>query len=290
MAVLTNTTTSEDIEYSLDVEMITNFNQDVNQLTDLLGIVSPEVMHAGQALYQYKVEGSLDGTAYTEGDEVPLSKYTLAKGEAIELTTTPYRKLTTVQAIQRSGYEAAVVRTDAKMLQDVRADIVDTFFDYLANGTGAATGTTFQMALAQADAVLMDAMEANHDSAERIIHFVNRFDVADYLGTAQVTTQNAFGMTYIESFLGVSDVFVTSKVEQGTLYAVPAENLHLYGADFGELSRAGLSYTTYDGSLIGVAHQPAYSRVSCETHVLSGALLLAEITDYIVKATIEEAV
>ena len=290
MAVLTNTTTTEDIDYALDVEMITNFNQDVDKLAELLGIVSPEVLHAGTALYQYTVSGSLDTTERAEGDEVALSKYTLTKGDAIELSPTAYRKLTTAEAVLRSGYEPAVLRTDKKMLQDVRAAIMDGFFGYLANGTGSATGTTLQMALAQADAVLSATMEANSDSSERVIHFVNTYDVADYLGSATVSTQTAFGMTYIENFLGITDIFVTSKVDQGTLYAVPTENLHLYGADFSELSSAGLGYTTYDGSLIGVNHEADYSRVSCITNVLSGALLLAEITDYIVISTIAEAV
>ena len=161
MTVLTNTTTTDDIEYALDVEMITNFNQDVDKLAELLGIVSPEVLHAGTALYQYTVSGSLDTTERAEGDEVALSKYTLAKGDAIELAPTAYRKLTTAEAVLRSGYEPAVLRTDKKMLQDVRAAIMTDFFGYLANGTGEATGTTFQMALAQAEKCLVEAMRAH---------------------------------------------------------------------------------------------------------------------------------
>lgn len=288
MTVLDNTTTTEDIDYALDVEMLQNFNQDMDQLQEFLGIVSPEVMAAGTALYQYTIDGALDETERAEGDEVPLSKYTLTKGDAIELAPKAYRKLTTAEAVLKSGYERAVVRTDTKMLNDVRGSILADLFGYLANGTGEASGTSFQDALAQTDAVLADAMEENNDAPGTIVHFVNRFDIADYLGKATVSTQTAFGMTYIQSFLGIDNIFVTSKVDEGTIYATPAENLHLYGIDFGALSQAGLSYTTYDGSLIGVNHEPAYDRVSAQTHVLSGATIIAEILDYIVKGTVAE--
>ena len=102
MTVLTNTTTTDDIEYALDVEMITNFNQDVDKLSEFRGIVSPEVLAAGTALYQYTVSGELDATARAEGDEVALSKYTLVKGDAVELELKAYRKLTSAEAILRS--------------------------------------------------------------------------------------------------------------------------------------------------------------------------------------------
>lgn len=286
MAVTTNTTTSSDIEHALDVEFAANFNQEYDRLADVLGIVTPEVVTAGTAMYQYKVTGSLDTAEVAEGDEVPLSKYTVKKEAIGEIELKPYRKLTTAQAVLKSGYENAVVKTDAKMMKDIRADIISKFFEFLATGTGTATGTTLQAALAQADAALSVAMEENGDHPDRIVHFINPLDAADYLGTAAVTTQTVFGMTYLQDFLGIRDVFTTAKVAKGSVYVTPAENIHMYGIDFGALASAGLDYTVYEGSLIGVAHQPAYNRVSAETHVVTGATLLAEILNYIVKGTI----
>lgn len=286
MAVLDNTITTDDVNYSLDVELIQNFNQDVDVLENILGIVSPEVVAAGTALYQLTVDGELDATEHEEGDEVALSKYTVTKGDAITVAPKPYRKLTSAETILQSGYEAAVLKTDQKMLAHVRSDIMSDFYTYLANGTGEASGTSLQAALAQADAELYDTLENNADATSRAIHFVNRFDIADYLGQATITTQDAFGMSYIQNFLGLSDVIVSSKVPSGTIYVTPAENLHLYGIDFGSLSQAGLDYTVYDGSLIGVQHTGAYDRFSGETHVVSGAKLFAEVLDYIVVGTI----
>ena len=60
MTVLTNTTTAADLETALDIEMTSNFNGELNKLLEILGIVSPEIVSAGTALYQYTVSGSLN--------------------------------------------------------------------------------------------------------------------------------------------------------------------------------------------------------------------------------------
>lgn len=286
MAAPDNITKAEDIAYALDVEMNLNFKQEYDRLAEILGIVSPEVVPAGTARYLYKVEGALVDGAVGEGEEVPLSKYTLKKVPIGEHTIRKYRKETTAETILKSGYRNSILRTDEKMMRDLRAIIIEDFFGFLAGGTGKATGPTLQAALAQADATLADTLEKNGDHAGRIVHFVNRFDIADYLAGATVTTQTLFGMTYIKSFLGVEDIFVTSKVPKGTVYVTPTDNLHMYGVDFASLGSAGFGYVAQDGSLIGVHHDVDYRNVSADTHVVSGMDMLAEILDYIVVASI----
>ena len=290
MAAADNTTTKDDINLSLDVEFVQAFKGEADRLAEVLGIFAPEVRTAGTALYQVKVEGTLNTAAYTEGDLVPLSKYTVKKVPMGSFDPVPYRKLTTAAAIVQSGHEAAVLRTDQKMLSDIRRDIVSKFFGFMKTGTGAATGKTLQAALANMDATLADSMESNGDGApEGIVHFINRQDAAAYLGTQPVTTQTLFGMTYLMDFLGVQRVFLTNQVEKGTVWATPTENIHLFSLDFSGLSASGLSYQTQDGGLIGVAHGPAYDRASVETHVMSGMLLFPEVKDYMVKVTIAPA-
>lgn len=288
MAALTNTIKAEDVVESLDREFIANFNGDMSRLTEILGLFGPEIVPAGTAMYTYTVTGSLDTTTVAEGDEVPLSHYEVEKTPIGEHTVKPYRKLTTAQSILKAGYEGAVMRTDRQMVKDIRADILKGFFTYLAKGTGTATGAGLQATLAQSDAKLSDTLETNGDSADRIVHFVNPYDIADYLGNAQVTTQTVYGMTYIQSFLGVSDIFVTNKVAENTVYATPVENIHVYGVDFSTLGQAALTYTVQDGGLIGVHHTPNYERTSSETYTLVGCDLLAENLSYIVKGTITD--
>ncbi|MCI9129347.1 MAG: hypothetical protein HFJ65_03385 [Eggerthellaceae bacterium] len=281
-----NTITTTDVDRALDIEMLTRFNHDTTRLLELLGIFGTETVAAGTALYQYKVTGELNTDERAEGEIVPLSNFKAKKGDPITVNVDFYRKSTTAEAILKSGYENACVKTDDKMLTKVRGKIMSDFFTYLANGTSTATGKNLQAALAKADATLADKLESNDDAAETLIHFVNRFDIADYLAEANVSTQTAYGMTYIQSFLGVDNIFVTSKVPQGTVYVTPSENIHIYGVDFGALDSAGLTYSTLDGSLIGTAHTAEHDCASAMTHVAVGAKMLAEVLDYIVKATI----
>lgn len=289
MAVLDNTVLAANIAAAQDIEMLQNFNGDADRLAEILGIFSPEVVAAGTTMYQYSVTGTLSATSVAEGDEVPLSEYEVEKTPVATITVKPYRKLTTAQAILKGGYENAIAKTDRKMLSQVRAGIISDFFTFLGKGTGTATGAGLQAAFAQADAKLRDTMETNGDAADALVHFVNPFDIADYLAGADVTVQTVFGMQYLQSFMGVENIFITNKVTKGTMYVTPIENIHIYAVDFAALGTAGLEYAVQDGSLIGVHHTPAYNRTSAETYVLTGALMIAEIKDYIVKATITAA-
>lgn len=295
MAATANTSTSSDINVALDQELISNYKGDFDRLSELLGLFGVETVAAGTALYQSKIDvtlnnsktdGSSSGTAYVEGDEVALSKATAKKVPVGAISIYPYRKRTTAAAIAQSGYETAVYRTDQKLLAAVRSDVISEFISFLDKGTGTATGETLQHALAVAAATLENTLETNNDEGGNVIHFVNRMDVADYLGKANVSTQTLYGLTYLEDFLGIPNVFLTNRVASGSIYTTTSENIHAYAADFSALAQAELAYATDDSGVIGVAHAPAYDHVSAETHVLSGLLLFPENTDYIIKGTI----
>ena len=296
-----NSVTTKEMNVALDQELVKAFGGEYDRLAEILGIFSVETVAAGTALYQTEVTGALNdaadadsgtssGAAYVEGEEVALSQYTAKKTPVAVARPKPYRKLTTAEAILKSGYDVAVLRTDRKMLSNLRNAVLDEFFEFLATGTGSAAGATLQATLANVDATLGNSMETNGDSdAGGVVHFVNRLDAAEYIGAAPITTQTAFGMTYLQTFLGIQNVFLTSKVAKGTVIATPAENVHAYGVDFGALAQGGLSYATSSNGLVGVAHTPAYDRVSAETHVLSGLTLFPEVTDYIVKGAVGPA-
>ena len=289
------------VNTALSAEFIANFKQENDRLLELIsaGAYAVETMPANTQLYQLKVTGELNdaktddsssGTAYVEGDLVALSKYKTEKVNLATVDIQPYRKLTTGAAILAGGYEQAVLRTDAKMAQNMRAKAIKRYFDFLANGTATATGTGLQAALAYSDAALADKMEDNGDELGTPIHFINRQDAAAYLGTAPVTVQNLYGLTYLESFLGVTGVFLTSKVPSGTMYTTCKENVRVFGLDFAELSRAGLDYDTDSDGLVGVYHEPARDHVSAETGAVLGMNIVPEVTDYIVKGTIAPSV
>lgn len=289
----TNAITTTQVCTALDQEMIENFAGEYDRLEEILGLFPAETVAAGTALYQYKITGALNATVPAEGESTPLSQYTVRKSFADELGIKRHAKQTTAEAILKSGFENAIVKTDKKMLSHLRKLVLGDFFTALNRGTGAlpsgTTAATLQAAIAQADAVLADALETAGDEASGIVHFVNPFDIADYLAAKDVTTQTLFGMTYLESFLGVENILVTNNVAKGKVIVTPVDNIHVRGIDFASLGESGLSYETEARGLIGVHHVPDYDRGSADTYTMVGANFMPEILNYIVKADITAA-
>lgn len=300
MTAYDNIIKAADTVKALDIEFVKTFQQEYDRLVEIVGLFPADTMAAGTALYQYKITGSLldgstsdgtSGTAYTEGDFIARSNYKVTKEQIGEVEFYPYAKQTTAQAILKGGFENAVMRTDRKAQQQMRAAILNDFFTFLANGTSAASPESssetwdLQALLAYTGAVLGDKLETNGDEGGDVVYFINRQDAAKYLANATISTQETFGMTYLENFLGVENVLLTNKVATGTLYATPVENIHVYGLDFSALGSAGLSYETNSLGLVGVHHEPDYNYGSAETYLVRGCKFIPEITDYIVKGS-----
>lgn len=302
MAVRDNTIKKADTVAAIEQEMISNFRGQFDKLVETLGMFNIDTVAAGTALYQYSVTGTLNndapdeqapekgssGTGYVEGDLIALSKYTVTKTPIGEVEFVPYDKLTTAQAILKGGYENAILRTDNKAIKQMRAAVMSKFFTFLGNGTTVvdpAQGTTWglQEILAYTEAELLDKLEGNDDEGGTIVHFVNRQDAYKYLANATITTQDLFGMTYLENFLGVENVMLTNKVSAGTVFATPADNIHIFGIDYATLKDTGLEYATDELGLMGIAHEPEYRRASALTHLVRSANFVPEVTDYIAK-------
>lgn len=298
MAAHGNTTTKSAVVSALDIEFVQNFRGDYDRLAEVLGLFDVNKAAAGTAIYQHAISGSLlntttaegsSGTAYVEGDFIARSKFTTTKNLVGEVAFVPYAKQTTAQAIQKAGFEVAVLNTDRKAKQQMQNAILTEFFAFLANGTSTASGDGLQAALAFASAKLGDVLESAGEGGGEAVYFINRQDAASYLATAPITTQEVFGMTYLRDFLGIQNAILTNKVASGTLYATPIENIHVYGLDFDALDDASLAYERDDLGLIGVKHVPDYDYGSVETFLVRGASFVPEVTDFIVKAAISEA-
>ena len=170
------------------------------------------------------------------------------------------------------------------MLKDVQKGIKKDFFDFLATGTGTAAGDTFQAAAANAWGQLQVLFE---DTDIAAVYFMNPLDVADYLGTASISLQTAFGMTYIENFLGLGRVILNSAVPQGKIYATAADNVIIYyvpvnGADLNE----AFEFTSDQTGFIGIHETPDYTNMTASDTVVSGIVLFAERIDGVVIASI----
>lgn len=284
MAAEENLIKKSDLVRAREIEFVTLFGESIKKLVEALGVTRKIPKQAGYTLKAYKATGTLQPGTVAEGDLIPLSKYQTEAVSYAEIVLKKWRKATSAEAIIEKGYDQAVQMTTDRMLKDVQKGIRTDFFTFLATGTGSATGATFQAALAQAWGQLQVLFE---DDSIEAIYFMNPLDVADYLATAQITTQTAFGMTYVENFLGLGTVIFDSKVPEGTIYATAKDNIVLYyvpvnGADLGN----AFSFTADQTGLIGIHEEADYKHMTAEDTVMSGVVLFAERLDGIVKSTI----
>ena len=269
-----------------EIEIKLQLTERLTKLTEALGVNRKVAKQAGTVLKTYKATGTLEDGAVAEGDTIPLSKYTTEAVSYGEITLKKWRKAPSAEAIIERGYDQAVGMTTERMLKDVQKAIRKDFFTFLGTGTGTATGAGLQAALAQTWGKLQTLFE---DDDIQAVHFINPLDIADYLATATITTQTAFGMTYIEDFLGMGKVFMNSSVPKGTIYSTAQDNLVLYyvpvnGADLNE----AFSFTSDETGYIGIHEEPDYTNMTASDTVVNGMTLFAERLDGVVKTTITE--
>lgn len=283
----TNLIKKADLARVREVEFTEMFSGGIRKLIEALGITRKFPKQAGTVLKAYRATGTLEDGTVAEGDTIPLSKYTTEPVAYGEITLKKWRKATTAEAIIERGYDQAVEMTTDRMLRDVQASIRSDFFGFLADGTGTAAGTGLQATLAQAWGQLQVKFE---DDDIQAVYFVNPLDIADYLASAQITTQTAFGFTYVENFLGLGTVIMNSSVPKGKIYATAKENIVLYyipvnGADLGE----AFSFTVDQTGYIGIHEEPDYTNMTASDTVINGMTLFAERLDGIIVGSIAAA-
>lgn len=284
MAAETNLIMSADLVRARETEFVYMFSESIKKLIEALGVTRKIPKQAGYTLKAYKATGTLQDGNVAEGDLIPLSKYVTEPVAFDEITLKKWRKATSAEAIIEKGYDQAVEMTTDAMLKDVQKGIRTNFFDFLGNGTGVATGATFQATLAQSWGQLQVLFE---DDEIESVYFMNPLDVADYLATAQISLQNAFGMTYVKDFLGLGTVIFNSSVPKGKIYATAKNNIVFYyipvnGADLNE----AFSFTSDQTGYIGIHEAPDYTNMTASDTVVSGIVLFAERLDGIVVGTI----
>ena len=282
-----NTVKDADLAKVRDIDFTERFVTGIETLMKMLGITRKIEKKAGEVLKVYKVTGTLQDGTVAEGEVIPLSKYQTTYEAIGEAKLKKWRKETTAEAISNKGYGQAVNDTNNKMLKDIQKGIRSNFVSFLGTGTGSATGANLQATLAQVWGKLQVLYE---DTSIEAVYLLNPLGVADYLGQAQISTQTAFGMTYIENFLGMGTAILASDVPKGKVYATAAENIVLYyinvtGADLGE----AFGLTADATGLIGIHTGAVYNNFTSETVAASGVGLFAENLGGIVVGSITGA-
>jgi hypothetical protein len=259
-------------------------------------VASPAKASLGDYYVSYASAGSSAGKLYREGDKIALSHFNLDKVWLGEVNFIPYRIRITAQAIQRGGLENALIRFVEKAYKQLRADTVADLFTWINKFDNATISDpdsgqwTLQQMLAHTEDTLLNTLETNSENDTDIIHFLNRSDVYDYLADATITTQDLFGMTYLENFIGINKVFLTNRVNKGTMFATPVANLKSYGIDFSTLAEADIEYQTDGSNLIGFGYGKAMDHASTEAYPVRTLTIAPEVEQFVVRGSMTPVV
>lgn len=285
--VETNLITADKMKKAREVDFTQRFTHgSLSKLIEVLGVTRKIPMMEGTTMYMYSTSGTLQDGNVSEGEIIPLSQYEVTKKPVGEINLKKWRKAASAEAIKKSGYHEAVNSTDQKLLKDVQNSIRSNLFGFLNKATGATTvnGLGLQAALAEAWGQLQVKFE---DDTAEAVYFLNPQDIAEYLATASVTVQTAFGMNYIENFLGLGTVITSSRITKGTFIATAKENFILYYLTMsGDVAQA-FSLTADELGYIGIkSGYQNEERAQIESLVMSGIQFLVEYAEGVVKGTI----
>lgn len=291
MAAETNLITTDEMKKVREVDFVNQFTHNsLAKLLEVLGVTRKIPMMEGTTMYVYSTTGTLQSGAVDEGDIIPLSQYETTKTPVGEITLKKWRKAVSAEAIKKSGYNASVIETDNALLRDVQAGIRSSLFGFLngtITGSTAVTGNGLQEALANAWAQLQIKFE---DDTAEAVYFVNPLDVAPYLAKANISTQTAFGMNYVEDFLGLGTVIMSSRITQGEFVATAKENLILYYLTMnGDIANA-FSLTADETGYVGIkSGYQNEERAQIESLVMSGIDILVEYAAGVIKGEIDDS-
>ena len=274
-----------------EVDFVAQFtHKSLAKLIEVLGVTRKIPMQEGTTMYTYTTTGTLQSGSVGEGEVIPLSRYQRNKTAVGEITLKKWRKATSAEAIMKSGYDEAVRQTDAALLRDVQKTVRSDFFSLLngtITGSVSVAETGLQASLAAAWAKLQVLFEDDTASA---VYFVNPLDIGDYLKTANITVQTAFGFNYVQDFLGLGTVIMSSRVTQGTFIATAKENLIMYYLTMNGDIAGKLGLTVDELGYIGIKTDiPTEQRAQLETLVMSGIQFFVEYAGGVVKGTINSS-
>lgn len=282
-AAETGATLAADLEPAISVDFVSRITQNIRELQQLLGVTDLIPMPAGTDIKVWKWTVEELAAQVGEGENITPTKVKRALDKTITLDLDKYRRVTTAESIQKVGRNVAINQSDEKLVNKVQKGIKKSLYDMLKTGSGSATGSTLQITLANLWAKLQEYYE---DEDVTPIYFVNQQDVADYLGTAQITMQTAFGFTYIENFLGLGTAIVSPQVTAKKPIATARENIRgAYVPMSGDVAQTfGLIADTT--GLVGMTHDAKTGNATVDTLLMSCVKFFPEFADGVFIGTI----
>lgn len=282
-----NMNKAADLEPGISIDFVSKITSNIAELQKVLGITEMEPMSAGTSIKIWKMEQTNTPEQVGEGETIKLTNVKRVLARTVELVLKKFRRNTSAEAIQKVGRNMAINQCDEKLVSGIQKGIKQDFFDMLLDGTGEASGAGLQATLANA----WGALNVYHeDEGVTPIHFLSPLDVAEYLGGAQITMQNAFGLSYVEDFLGLGTVVVSPRVTKGKTISTAKENLHgaYIPANSGDVAQS-FGLTSDSTGLIGMKHSTDDSNATINTLAMSGVIFYPERLDGVFVGTINPA-
>jgi len=277
-----------------EVDFVSRFSKNWDALREIMGITRPIRKAPGTKLVAVNGTCTLENGNVAEGAVIPYSTANVEEVEYGDVTVEKFRKGVTIEAVNKYGAVAAIEKTDDAFLNELQLNVLGRFFTFLKTGTKTSAEATFQMALAMAKANVIDEFNKMRRTVTEVVGFVNVLDVYKYIGAANITVQTAFGLQYVKDFMGYSTLFLLSApdIEEGTVIAVPVENIDLYYVDPGdsEFAQLGLNYTVQgETNLIGFHVEGNYETAVGDSFALMGMTLWAEYLNGIAIVTVDDS-
>lgn len=274
-----------------EIDFVTRFGQNWDALRDILGIMRPIKKAPGTQLISYTASVTLEDGDVDPGEVIPYSKATIVQAAKSDVEILKYAKAVPIEDVSKYGAAIAVQKSDEAFLNQLQSNVLGAFYTFLNTGNLTGTASTWQGALALAKGKVLDKFNKMRKTVTNVVGFANVLDFYNYLGAAQITVQTAFGLTYVQNFMGYSTLFLLSDpdVAEGTVLACPVENIDLYYIDpnDAEFRQLGLDYTVQgETNLIGFHANGNYSTAVGESFALMGMKLWAEYLDGIANITV----
>lgn len=274
-----------------EIDFVSRFGRNVTALRNVLGIARPIKKENGTRLVSYTSDVTLESGSVDPGCVIPYSKATIAETVKADVTVEKYAKAVPIEDVNEYGVDVAITKSDDAFLTKLQNKITSAFYTFLLDDTAAMTGTysTWKMAVAMAIGKVRNKFQSMDRDITDVVVFVNTLDAYEYLGGSDVTVQTAFGLSYIENFLGAKTMILSDRITSGKVVAIPSDNIVLYYVDPSNsgYARLGLEYRTDgDTNLIGFHAQGNYGTAVGESFALMGMTLWAEFADGVALITV----
>lgn len=283
-----NTAKSANLE-AKTIDFLYRFQEDLRDFINVLGLFNQREVTEGYTIKTKVADDTVtlqDGRV-PEGEIIPLSYVEFGEGSQVEMESLKWRKQVTYENIQKYGFDEAVDRTDREVIKEIQKNIREDIFSFV-DEKAVATESIKADSLQAAVATAWGTLEALFEGSNSTIAFANPMDIATYIANAEVSTQTAFGISYLQAFSNTT-ILSSNRVKRGEILATVPDNLNLYYIPAHSEGGQAFNLRTDDSGYIGVGRQLIYQNASIDTLFVSGIRILPEFENGIVKVPLKAA-